>query len=189
MRRSSFFSYLAILWWLLLFAAAAQAQSIVLSVQAVDSSLGSGVHRFGVHDDALLGVDPYDLPEPPAPPGEHLSLAFRMPVPDAPLPDRWRDELRPSEVLEDQTETWTLEFDALTSGGLAWLVFETLEGVDLPLSLTVTVEGHPAQWVDLPGDLPVPANGVRTITVELVAEHPVAREAETWGAVKTIFAR
>ena len=57
-----------LVWFVLFFPATALSQSIVITLQAHGDAVVSDVHRFGVHDDALMGADGYDLPEPPPPP-------------------------------------------------------------------------------------------------------------------------
>ncbi|MBK9305430.1 MAG: hypothetical protein IPM94_16595 [bacterium] len=180
---------LAFLAWLAAFVpATALSQSIVITLQAHGDAVVSDVHRFGVHDDALMGADGYDLPEPPPPPGGYLGLSFVMPGAPAELPNRWRHELRPSEIFMDQTETWELLLETDQVGRPLLLDFAAEIGAQYPLAVTVLAPPERAYRVELPAQLPfVAVAPVTRLMLELTSDDPVAAEVAAWGEIKKLY--
>ncbi len=178
---------------LILFAlpAVAAGQSVVLSVRAVLDSLDSGPHLFGFHDDALAGIDDYDVPEPPHAPADYLSLAFTMLDPDVPLPNRWRDELRNSAIFEDQGETWRLLVETDHSGTLR-LYFDVLVGQQYPLSLEVSdaIGDRADLLLDVPSVVPWPVTGSRMeLDLTLTSSVAIPTDEATWSRLKALYGR
>ncbi len=170
--------------------ASAGAQSIVITLQAHSDVVTSDLHRFGVHDDALMGLDGYDLPEPPPPPGSYLSLSFVMPGAATDLPNRWRHELRPSEIFMDQTETWELVLETDQVGRPLLLDFAAEIGAQYPLAVTIVAPPERAYRVELPAQLPFVALApVTTLRLELTSDDPVATQDVDWGALKRRYER
>lgn len=177
-------------WLIVLVPATAFSQSIVITLQAHGDAVVSDVHRFGVHDDALMGADGYDLPEPPPPPGGYLGLSFVMPGAPAGLPNRWRHELRPSEIFMDQTETWELVLETDQVGRPLLLDFAAEIGAQYPLAVTVLAPPERAYRVELPAQLPFVALApVTTLLLELTSDDPVAAEVAAWGEIKRLYGR
>ncbi|MDO9693167.1 MAG: hypothetical protein Q7W56_00390 [Candidatus Latescibacteria bacterium] len=177
-------------WFAVLAPATALSQSIVITLQAHGDAVVSDIHRFGVHDDALMGPDGYDLPEPPPPPGGYLGLSFVMP--DAPevLPNRWRHELRPSEIFMDQTETWELVLETDQVNRPLLLDFAAEIGAQYPLAVTILAPPERAYRVELPAQLPFVALApVTTLLLELTSDDPVAADTAAWGEIKKLYDR
>jgi hypothetical protein len=182
---------LALLTWLIvLVPVTALSQSIVITLQAHGDAVVSDVHRFGVHDDALMGLDGYDLPEPPPPPGNYLSLSFLMTGAATDLPNRWRHELRPSEIFMDQTETWELVLETDQVGRPLLLDFAAEIGALYPLAVTILAPPERAYRVELPAQLPFVALApVTTILLELTSDDPVELQQMQWGSLKSVYGR
>lgn len=177
-------------WLFVLVPATAFSQSIVITLQAHGDAVVSDVHRFGVHDDALMGADGYDLPEPPPPPGGYLGLSFVMPGAPAELPNRWRHELRPSEIFMDQTETWELLLETDQVGRPLLLDFAAEIGAQYPLAVTILAPPERAYRVELPAQLPFVALApVTRLMLELTSDDPVAAEVAAWGEIKKLYGR
>lgn len=182
---------LALLAWLTFLApATALSQSIVITLQAHGDAVVSDIHRFGVHDDALMGADGYDLPEPPPPPGAYLGLSFVMPGAPEGLPNRWRHELRPSEIFMDQTETWELVLETDQVNRPLLLDFAAEIGAQYPLAVTILAPPERAYRVELPAQLPFVALApVTTLLLELTSDDPVAADIAAWGEIKKLYGR
>ncbi len=179
-----------LVWFVLFFPATALSQSIVITLQAHGDAVVSDVHRFGVHDDALMGADGYDLPEPPPPPGGYLGLSFVMPGAPSGLPNRWRHELRPSEIFMDQTETWELVLETDQVGRPLLLDFVAEIGAQYPLAVMILAPPERAYRVELPAQLPFVALApVTTLLLELTSDDPVAAEVAAWGEIKRLYDR
>ena len=150
-----------------LVAVPAIAQSLTFSVDAVNGDLQAGAHLFGVLPDAELGLDAHDVPEPPPPPSDYLTLALRMPVASDPWPNRWHHEFRPVAVLDDDVELWelvletdhpdepvTVSVDLVTGDpSLAEVFLLTDAGrarMDFPTSLTLTPQAAETMlWIEV----------------------------------------
>ncbi len=180
---------LALLTWLIvLVPVTALSQSIVITLQAHGDAVVSDLHRFGVHDDALMGLDGYDLPEPPPPPGSYLRLSFLMPGAATDLPNRWRHELRPSEIFMDQTETWELILETDQVGRPLLLDFAAEIGAQYPLAVTILAPPERAYRVELPAQLPFVALApVTTLLLELTSDDPVVARGATWSEIKRLY--
>lgn len=166
---------------------AAAAQSVVVSVRAVTDEHDSGIHLFGFHDDALLGIDDYDVPEPPLPPSGYLALAFTMDLPDVPLPNRWRNELRPSMIFEDQAETWHLLVDTDETGYLL-LLFDVPEGAQYPLALEIASETRGGERHDIPAEVLWPITDHHMeLLLTLTSSVALPDERASWSGIKALF--
>jgi hypothetical protein len=111
-----------------------------------------------------------------------------MPGQDTPLPNRWRDELRPSWVFEDRQEDWhlTVETDDPVS---VVLEFTVVEGEEYPLMLRVSL-GNVSQWVALPGTVIFGLPSSQTaMTLHLTSPVDIATEDATWSRVKVLYDR
>jgi len=171
-------------------AGSAVAQEAIFGIEAAAGGLASGPHAFGWAAGALAGLDARDVPEPPHAPSGYLALAFRMLDPAAPLPNRWRDEIRAAADFDDRVEIWELHLESDRLGETC--VFAVTPPADPPLDLRLRVIGV--------GDgegFVVPPSGVFTLFIgqtdtalwlELISDDPVAAEGATWGAVRRLYA-
>lgn len=169
---------------------ALQAAEAVYGIAAAVPGLDSGVHAFGFAADALSGLDPRDVPEPPTAPSGYLALSFRMPSPTAPLPNRWRDELRAPEDFSDRSELWELHLESDQLGSTCR--FTVTMPPDLPPSARLRVIG-----VGEGDGFVVPADGEFTLVIlapdttiwlEITGDEPILVLDRTWGAVRRLYA-
>ena len=169
--------------------AAARAVETVYAIEAVVLGLTSGAHHFGFASDALTGLDARDLPEPPHAPSDYLALSLRMLLPTAPLPNRWRDEVRSADDFLDLIEMWELHLESDQIGATCTFAVTPPASPSGALRLRVIGVGDSGGFV-------VPADGVFTLVIqapdtviwlELTAV-PEAAVNATWGAVHRLYA-
>ncbi len=168
----------------------AAAQSIVISLEAWTDEVGADPHAFGVHEDALPAADVFDLPEPPNPPSDYLSLAFVIPGYGGPLANRWREEYKPTLSMEDEFEDWILHVETDRVDATATLRFEPVVGADLPLGVVVTpASGRPRRG-SLPVQIDISLDAPHTeYVVTLLWDDPTPSERSAWGEVKRLYDR
>ncbi len=168
-----------------------QAQDLLLSIQANAAGLSAPAHIFGFSESALTGPDQLDVPEPPHPPSEYLALAFRMLTPPAPLPNRYRDDVRAAVDFADQSELWELHVETDRIGADCTLTVSMVSPPIDVLHLRIIPEsGGKEIVVPLPGSTSVTLDGPdTTLWLELTADVPVGAKRGTWGAVKSIYLR
>jgi hypothetical protein len=166
----------------------ATGQVAILSLQAQAGNLTASGLQFGFHDDALDGPDSFDLPEPPAPPADYLSLAFAMPYPGGLFPNRWRWDIRSAESFVDQLELWELHVSTDQPGGDCQLDLAFLEGAELPLRLRVLGLGGGPFEVTLPGQVVFPLDSEETVIwLELSSDVPIAVQSTSFGQLKASY--
>ena len=144
----------------------------------------SGEHMFGWVDAGDAGVDPYDLPEPPFPPGQYISAAFQ--IPGAADPNRWRRDLRATaDFAIDLRETWALVLSTNTSPVTCDLTITSGDGDTSRLWLVFA--GAYEDTLQLPVNISFELPQSETqLSIEVVDESlPVG--ATTWGAVKHMY--
>jgi hypothetical protein len=163
----------------------ATGQVALFSLQAQAGDLSTSGMQFGFHDDALDGPDPFDLPEPPAPPADYLSLAFAMPDPGGVFPNRWRRDIRAAGSFVDQLELWELHVCTDQLGVDCQLDFAHLVGAELPLRLRVLGLGGEPLEVTLPGQVTFQLISEETVLwLELSSDVPIAAETCSFGLLK-----
>jgi len=169
-------------------AAPTAGQVAILSLQAQAGDLSASGLQFGFHDDALDGPDSFDLPEPPAPPADYLSLAFAMPDPGGIFPNRWRRDIRSAESFVDRLELWELHVCTDQPGFDCQLDLAFLVGMELPLRLRVLGLGGEPLEVTLPGQVVFPLNAEETVIwLELSSDVPIAARTCSFGQLKACY--
>lgn len=163
----------------------ATAQTVLYSVAAAADELTAGLHHFGFRDDAATGVDTFDIPEPPAPPEAYLSLALIMTGPAPPVPNRWRADIRNSQVFVDKVELWELHIETDRIGSTCTLDFDVEEGAQFNLKLQIIgLEANPIV-VPVPGQVSFPlTKPFQVIWLELTSDEPIAATSRSWGHLK-----
>jgi hypothetical protein len=162
---------------------------LTISLDASLGDLNAGRHVFGVLEGANSSVDPFDRPEPPAPPAAFLRLAFTMPQYDGPLPNAWREEYREPEAIgDDHSEIWHVV--VATDGVPGDLVLSCDLDAGWGIEFTLRYLGPPYDEIEVPvpGTLTVPLAGPDfEFWLEIYSEGVVGAQAQTWGGVKAVF--
>jgi hypothetical protein len=167
---------------------AASPQTVVYTLAASAAELSTDLHRYGFQDDASSGMDAFDVPEPPAPPADFLSLAFVMPGPSVPLPNRWRDDIRAVQDFADCIEIWELHVTTDRIGAECAFDLEIEEGDQFALRLTVIGPDGGEFPVQVPGGFTMDLTGPESILwLVLTADGPIASTNSTWGGFKVSY--
>ena len=169
--------------------APAQAQELTLEFQVTIGSVSTAWHAFGLRQDAQPGIDAFDLPEPPPPPGVPFSAYLVMFQPLPGLPNRWLDDLRPVDSLtSDRVELWQWHIESTGGGVNCRLDVREREPIGIPYDLYFVGSG----LYHVP--LQTPASYSFDITDNLMAQFfelridgGVPRERTSWGSIKSLF--
>jgi len=164
------------------------AQGIQIQVIPRQSDEADQPRYFGAYWDASDGYDPWDEPEPPAPPGACPLLAFAMPGYDGPLPNRWRQEYRSLEsLLIDESALFEARICVSEVPATVTLaVALTVDGYPIEQLLFYPDEGEP-QILALPAELELTLTDLeRTVRFELQVSG-VPAQTQTWSALKSAY--
>lgn len=169
---------------LLLASARGRAQDTTLVLEASIPGCSSGVHLFGWLAESETGVDPSDVPEPPVPPGLHLSAAFS--IAGAAEPNRWRHDFRaPADFAADAREKWVLTL--ATNAAPATCNLSIVPGLGTSEHLWLVFTGAIDDTLRVPLEVSCElATGLEPLTIEVLDES-LAASRSTWGAVKHTF--
>lgn len=168
---------------LLLAAVAVQAQEHTFVLNASIPCCSSGEHVFGWLDLGSAGIDPADVPEPPAPPAGHIVAAFRMP--GVAEPELWQRDLRATaDFAGDGRESWELLIS--TNELPATCTVTVAAGIGDATALRVIFAGACQDTMSLPASISFPLDGEAQLFIEVVLE-AVAVESMSWGSVKSLF--
>ncbi len=170
-------------------AGSAHAYDLTIGFSASLHDTQAGLHIFGVRDGASNGVDLFDRPEPPPPPGDFLRLAFTMPDYDGPLANAWREEYRDPAVFDDDhREVWHVVVATDIALGELVLTFDVDLGWGIDFTLRYLGPPYDEIVVPVPSTLVVPLTGTEfDFWLELSSEGPVDAAAATWSDVKALF--
>lgn len=167
----------------------ANAQELTFEFRVTINGFTSDWHMFGLREDALQGIDRYDLPEPPAAPGAtfHSYLAMFEPLPG--LPNRWLHDFRPvNSITLDRVELWQLNIESPAIGAACSIDVRVLDPVAAPFELYFFGPGTYYQTLHLPATINMTVNSTSMIQFfELRLDESVAAESATWGGVKGLF--
>ena len=166
----------------------ATAQELTFEFQVTIAGEASSWHAFGLREDAQQGIDAWDLPEPPPPPGAPFRSYLAMFDPLEGLPNRWLHDFRPVDsISQDRVELWQLVIEA-PAGSTCRLDLRSREPIGIPYEL---------YWFG-PGTYYVPLQAPASLTftidaspavhfLELRLDESVNAQASTWGGVKSLF--
>ncbi len=171
-------------------AAPAAAQQHTFGYRVTINGATSDWHTFGLRLDALAGLDAYDLPQPPPPPGFPFTTYFVMLDPPAGLPNHWLGEFRPTaQGAIGNVELWQLAIESPDTGANCRLEVQDLAPVSSAYDLYLLGESG-AEAMFLPAVLDFPVTGPSmTRYLELHYGTPVPVEHDTWGNVKALYRR
>lgn len=169
-------------------AAPATAQEFTFEFRLTIGGASSDWHSFGLRADALNGVDAWDLPEPPAPPGATFLSYLSMFEPVAGLPNRWRHDFRPTAGLTlDRVELWQFVIAAAT-GSSCRLDVRARDPIGVYYDLYFLGPGTNRTQLLLPASVMFPIDAPWMVQYfELRLDASVATGSSTWGGVKSLF--
>lgn len=148
-------------------------------------------NRFGLRNGALPGVDAFDMPAPPPPPGFPFDAYLVMPGSPAGLPNRWFGEFRPThDGSIEVVDLWEFAVASPEIGALCRIEVRPVSPVSYgdQLSLLPPTGGSCDMTMGGSFEFPLDAFPV-SLWFELRTGSPVPVQQNTWGSVKTLFRR
>jgi hypothetical protein len=173
---------------LMLTAAYAGAQTMIISATVECGGNVIGPYLFGFNPTASDGVDSFDVPEPPIEPDSQLSAYFYMREPDLPEYNRWRADIRNLYCMEDNYDTWIMDVITPLVGETCTISLDFVEGPEYPAM--VIVKPHPlvAHNIQVPGTCSFEVIQVtKPIVFTLTSFWSVSNEDGTWGRIKQLY--
>ncbi len=170
-------------------ATTARAQELTFEIQVTIGGTGSDWHAFGLREDALQGIDAWDLPEPPAPPGATFRSYLSMFEPLAGLPNRWLHDFRPvNSITLDRVELWQLTIESAAVGSTCRIDVRARDPIGIPYELYFFGPGLYYTPLQAPASVSFPITApAMTQFFELRLDESVATTPTTWGGVKSLF--
>lgn len=167
----------------------ASAQELGFEFRITIGGVSSDWHVFGLREDARQGIDHWDLPEPPPPPGATFRSYLSMFEPLEGLPNRWLHDFRPvNSVTLDRVELWQLTIESPAVGSACSLDVRASGSIDVPYDLYFFGPGTYYTPLHVPATVLFPIGApVVTQFFELRLDESVATEPTTWGGVKSLF--
>lgn len=166
-----------------------QAQDLTFSFQVTLNGETSDAHQFGLREDALQGLDQYDVPEPPAAPDAGFVSYLAMFNAPLSLPNRWRRDFRPTvSLLADRIELWQFDFQSAAIGSEATITIDTLGPVLVPYELYFFGPGVYYEPVETPDSFTFPITADKLVFFwELRLTDAVNAVPTTWGGIKSLY--
>lgn len=167
----------------------ASAQELTFEFQVTIGGASSDWHAFGLREDALQGIDAWDLPEPPSPPGTTFRSYLTMFEPLAGLPNRWLHDFRPvNSVTLDRVELWQFTIESPAADGDCRIDVRARDPIGIPYDLYLFGPGTYYTRLQAPASVTFPIIApVMTQFFELRLDESVAVSTSTWGGVKSLF--
>lgn len=172
-------------------ATAARAQLHTFGYRVTINGSTSDWHTFGLRLGALPGLDAFDLPQPPPPPGFPLQTYFVMLEPPTGLPNRWLSDFRPAgESSNGGVELWQFVIESPDAGAACRLELQDLAPVSSAYDLYLIGANGASETLTLPAvvDFSVDSTTM-TRFLELHYGSPIPVEHGSWGAVKALYRR
>lgn len=174
---------------LLLAAGPVAAQHVIVSCTVSTPEEAAAPLEFGLNMTALDGIDPDDEPLPPLPPGQELNAYLQMILPPAPLPNRWRRDMRP--FLHEgyqHISLWSMVIES--SGTCDDYVFSTGLDIHEPSPYALTIIGSdglrrpvsPGETFEVPCTAPI-----MIFYWELRYDEQIPTAARSLGGLKALF--
>jgi hypothetical protein len=165
------------------------AQELMFVYQATSDGSSAAPNRFGLRDDALEGLDQYDLPQPPPVPDNAFNTYLSMLTPPAVFPNRWLDDVRPSLNLTlDRIELWQMMIVGGATGSPCTITITEEAASPVPYELYLIGSGLADERVPVPGSLTFNLSSPSMLLLwELHLDDQVAVESATWGGVQALY--
>ncbi len=169
----------------------AAAQLHTFGYRVTINGSASDWHTFGVRPGALPGIDDFDLPQPPPPPGILFQTYFVMLEPLTGLPNRWLDDFRPAgESSSGGVELWQFVIESPDAGATCRLELQDLAPVSSAFDLYLIGANGAPEALALPAVVDFAVDGaVMNRFLELRYGNPIPVEHDTWGGVKALYRR
>ncbi len=169
----------------------AAASEPVYECRALISGVATAWHPFGLRAEALPGVDAFDLPAPPPPPGMPFDAWFVMSGAPTGLPNRWLAEFRPPHGdTGEAVDVWEFAVHSLDIGQVSRIEVRPLVQVSYGEALLLVPSSGGA--MDMSGggayEFVLPSTPV-SLWFELRTGSPVPVERGAWGSVKALYRR
>ncbi len=163
----------------------------IYQIRAVISETATQWHTFGLHPEALPGLDAFDLPAPPPPPNQGFDAWLVMPDAPAGLPNRWLGDYRPLQGGSIETiDVW--EF-VVASSNLGTTCRIEIQPVGMPTygdDLYLIPPFGNSLDMSMGGAYEFPlATFPVSLWLEMRSGSPVPVEVTGWGSVKALFRR
>lgn len=167
----------------------AQAQSLTFSFQVSLNGETSDDLQFGLREDAMQGIDNYDVPEPPAAPNASFVSYLAMFNAPTSLPNRWRHDFRPTvSLLADRIELWQFDFQTAAIGSEVTITIDTVGAVPVPYELYFFGPGVYYEPIEVPDTITFPVLSDKLVFFwELRLADEVTTTATTWGGIKSLY--
>ncbi len=165
------------------------AQDLELGLTPSVAGESGAVRQIGARIDAEDGLDGWDLPEPPAPPGGCPLAALVMPDGSGPLPNAWRHDYRSLDTLiEQESLIWELRICAQAGPMTVTLAIVEIGAYPADFQLWVhDLQGGSAQ-VMVPGTLDLEMTGLETtIQLEVLVGGGMSTESTSWSALRSLY--
>lgn len=169
----------------------ARAQQHTFGYRVTINGIASDWHTLGLRPGGLPGLDAFDLPQPPPPPGFPFQTYFVMLEPPSGLPNRWLNDFRPvGENSSGGSELWQFVIESPDAGAACRLELQDLAPVSSAYDLyLIGADGAPATLA-LPATIEFPLDGVAmTRYLELHYGSPIPVAHDSWGGVKALYRR
>lgn len=137
----------------------------------------------------MQGIDAYDIPEPPPPPGATYRSYLVMFEPLPGLPNRWLEDFRPvNGITVDRVELWQLQIESSSIGANCRIDVRARTPIGIPYDLYFFGPGTYYVPMQVPATVSFPINAnVLVQFFELRLDESVAGERTSWGGIKTLF--
>jgi len=167
----------------------AHSQEFSFQTQITTDNLTTQTCTFGLREEALPGLDQFDIPSPPPSPNDQLNMHLSMMAPPASLPTRWLADFRP---IENQnltlTEFWILHLNNELPGGTATIHTDQLATLPTTFELWLHPPDSSSSLVTVPGTIEISLDASTLIYFwELRFEASVSTNSTTWGGIKSLY--
>ena len=149
----------------------------------------SGAYAFGLRDDALQGLDHYDIPAPPPAPDAPFATYLAMFEPPADLPNKWLHDFRPvGNLINDRVELWEMDLTTDAGGGLCTITITEPQPGQTPYELNFFGPEVNFEKIVVPGSISFPISSSFLVffwELRLADEVDVANTS--WGGIKSLY--
>jgi len=144
---------------------------------------------FGLKEQALAGLDEFDIPSPPPYPENPLHGNLAMMDPPTSLPNRWLADYRPMENLAFRENVfWIFELNHDLAGEPATMFVDHSTTAPTSYELWFHQPNSPPLQVTVPGTIEILLDASSLdFFWELRLDHSVAAEFATWEGVKSLY--
>ena len=168
---------------------AGHALELTFEFEVAIDGVVSDSYQFGLREDALQGLDNYDVAEPPASPNASFVSYLAMFNAPPTLPNRWRHDFRPTvNLLADRIELWQFDLQSDAIGEEATITIDAVGSVPVPYELYFFGPGVYYDPIQVPQSITFIIESNKLVYFwELRLADEVSDVSTTWGEVKSLF--